>query len=92
MDNGSTSIRKAEMCGEGKYGMVCADGGHENIWASSNNTGLKKKLLKLQADVGGESTNCATFKTQAAEAANMRVFVGMVKEDAELKLFHSMLK
>ena len=28
------------------------------------------------------------FKIQAAEAANLRVFVGMVKGDAELKLFH----
>ena len=26
------------------------------------------------------------------EAANLRVFVGVVKGDAELKLFHSMLK
>ena len=26
------------------------------------------------------------------EAANLRVFVGMVKGDAELKIFHSMLK
>ena len=32
------------------------------------------------------------FKIKALEAANLRVFVGMVKGDAELKLFHSMLK
>ena len=29
---------------------------------------------------------------QAVEAANLRVFVGMVKDDAELKIFHFMLK
>ena len=53
---------------------------------------FSKKLLKWQADVGGESTKCATFKIQAVEAANLRVFVGMVKGDAELKIFHSVLK
>ena len=53
---------------------------------------FSKKLLKYQADVSGESTKCAIFKTQAVEAANLRVFVGMVKGDAKLKLFHSMLK
>ena len=53
---------------------------------------FSKKLLKWQADVGGELKKFATFKTQAMEAANLRVFVGMVKGDAELKLFHSMLK
>ena len=41
---------------------------------------------------GGESTKCATFKIQAAEAANLRIFVGMVKGNTELKRFHSMLK
>ena len=53
---------------------------------------FSKKLFKWQADVRGESTNCATFKIQAAETANLRVFMGMVKGDAELKIFHSMLK
>ena len=51
-----------------------------------------KKLIKWQADVGGESTKCATFKMQALKAANLRVFVGMVKGDAELKISYSMLK
>ena len=53
---------------------------------------FSKKLLKWQADSGWESTKCAAFKIQAAEAANLRVFVGMVKGDMELKIFHSMLK
>ena len=53
---------------------------------------FSKKLLKRQVDVGGESKKRATFKIQAAEAENWRVFVGMVKGDAELKIFHSMLK
>ena len=45
---------------------------------------FSKKLLKWQADVEWESTKCATFKIQAVEAANLQVFVGMLKEDAEL--------
>ena len=53
---------------------------------------FSKKLLKWQAYIRGEPTKCATFKIQAAEAENLRVFVGMVKGDAELKIFHSMLK
>ena len=72
--------------------MVRADGGHENIWASSYNTRVLKKLLKWQADVGGESTKFATFKIKEVEAANLRVFFGMVKGDAELKILHSILK
>ena len=38
--------------------------------------------MKWQTDVGGESTKCATFKMQAVEAENLRLFVGMVKGDA----------
>ena len=50
------------------------------------------KQLKQQADVGGGSTKCAIFKTQAVEVANLRVFVGEVKGDAYLELFNSELK
>ena len=53
---------------------------------------FSKKLLKWQADVGGESKKCATFKTQAVEAENLLVFFVIVKGYAELRLFHSMLK
>ena len=53
---------------------------------------FKKKLLKWQADVGGESKKCAMFKTQVVEVANLRVFVGEVKGDAYLELFNSELK
>ena len=53
---------------------------------------FSKKLLKYQADVGTESTKCATFKMQTAEVENLRVFVGMVKRDMELKLFHYISK
>ena len=35
---------------------------------------------------------CATFKLQAVEAEHLRVFLGIVKVDAKLKIFHSMLK
>ena len=50
------------------------------------------KIMKWQVNVGGELTKCATFKIQAVEAANLQVFVGMVKGEAELKTSHSMLK
>ena len=42
--------------------------------------------------MGGESKKCARFKIQAVEVANVWVFVGMVKGDTELKIFHYMLK
>ena len=45
---------------------------------------FSKKLFKQQAYVGGESTKCTTFKIKAAEAEKLRVFVVMVKGDAEL--------
>ena len=72
--------------------MVSADRGHENVWVSSDFTGVLEKILKWQADIGEESIKCATFKIQAVEAAKLREFVGVVKEDAELKILHSMLK
>ena len=72
--------------------MVSADRDRVNIWASSAYTGVLQKLLKQQADVERESTKCTKFKIQVAEKANMRIFVGMVKWDAELKIIHSMFK
>ena len=38
--NVSTNSRAAERCREGEYGMVSADGGRENVWASSDNAGV----------------------------------------------------
>ena len=35
---------------------------------------------------------CATFKIQAVEASTFWVFVGMVKGNTKLKIFHSILK
>ena len=72
--------------------MASADGGRELFWASINYTGVLKKTSKMAGRCWGESTKCATFKIQAVEVANLRVFVGMVKGDAELKIFHSMLE
>ena len=86
---GSNCDRAAAIFREGG---ICGDGCHEHVWAGRNNTGVFEFFLKGQVDVKGESTKCATLKTQAMEAANLREFVGMVKGDAELKLFHSMLK
>ena len=53
---------------------------------------FSKKLIKWQEYFRGESKKCTTFKIQAVEAANLRVFVGTVKGDRELKIFHSTLK
>ena len=72
--------------------MVRDNRGHENVWARSDNTRVFEKLLKLQVDVRGELTKCARFKIQAVESENLQVFVGMVKGDAELKMFHYILK
>ena len=72
--------------------MVRADRGCEMFGPAGTTHEFSKKILKYQADVRGESTKCATFKIQAVEAANLQVFFGMVKGDAELKIFHSMLK
>ena len=46
-NNGSTDIRAASRCGEEKYGMVSADGGRENVWDSSDNTGVLEKTSKI---------------------------------------------
>ena len=51
-----------------------------------------EKLTKWQADVERESTKCTKFKIQAVEAANLRVFVGMIKGEVDLKISHSILK
>ena len=72
--------------------MFSADRGREIVLAKSNNTGVLIKLIKWKADIGGESTKCNRFKIQTVEAENFRVFVGMIKGDTELKIFHSMLK
>ena len=50
------------------------------------------KTLKWQADICRESTKFAMFKTESTEAANLQVFLGMVKYDAELELLYSMVK
>ena len=72
--------------------MVCAGGGSENVWDGSKNAGVFEKTTEMAGRCWWGVEKCATFKMQAVEAANLRVFVGMVKGDAELKLSHSMLK
>ena len=82
----------AARCREGGYGMVRTDGGCEIFWSSSDKAGFFEKTSEIAVGCQGESNKCATFKIQAVEAANLRVFVGMVKGDAELKILHSMLE
>ena len=89
-NNYSTNSRATARCGEGKYRIVSADGGREIFRLAAITQEFLEKLIKWQADVGGESTNCAMFKIQVVEAANLRLFVSMVKGDAELKIFHLM--
>ena len=79
------------------------EGGENTVWSALTEVvkmfgpaaitqEFSKILIKWQTDVGVESTKCATFKIQAAEADILWVFLGMVKGDVELKIFHSMLK
>ena len=39
-NNGSTNSRASARYGEGEYGMVSSDRGRENVWDSSDNTGV----------------------------------------------------
>ena len=53
---------------------------------------FSKKILKWQAYVGGESTNCATFKIKAVECCKFVGICGYGKRGRRVKKFHSMLK
>ena len=53
---------------------------------------FSKKLLKWQANVVGDSTKRALFKTQVGGVSDLRLLIFMVRGDAELKLFDSMVK
>ena len=46
---------------------------------------ISKKFQNDRQMLGGGSEKRPTFKIQAAEAAKLRVFVGMIKGEAELK-------
>ena len=72
--------------------MVSPDGGRAIFGPSARTQELSGILLKWKSDFKGESIKCATFKIQAVEAANLKVFFGMVKGDAEFKTFRSVLK
>ena len=72
--------------------MVSADGGRENAWARSDSTVILENTNQMAGRCWVESTKCATFKIQAVEAENLRLFVGMVKRGYGVKIFHSMLK
>ena len=39
-NNGSTNSRESARCRGGGYRMVSSDGGHENVSASSDHTGV----------------------------------------------------
>ena len=46
-NNRSTGNRAAGRCGEGEYMIVNTDGGRENVWDSSDDTGALKKTSKI---------------------------------------------
>ena len=52
-DSGSTDSRSEAIFGEGEYGMVHAEESHENIWASSNNTGVLEKTTEMAGGCRG---------------------------------------
>ena len=47
MNNNSTDIRAAQRCRKGRYRMVSANKGCENVWAGSYYTGVIKKTYKI---------------------------------------------
>ena len=42
-----TNIKEAARCGGGGFRMVSADGGREDVWASSNYTGVFEKTTQM---------------------------------------------
>ena len=53
---------------------------------------FSKNLLNGRHMLGESQQSAPRLKYKRVKAANLQVFVGMVKGDAELKIFHSMLK
>ena len=49
-------------------------------------------MLKGKSDVGGDDYKAKDLRDQASESQNIQVFVGVVKGDTGLKIFHSMVK
>ena len=52
-NNGGTNSRASERCKGGEYRTVGADGGRENVWASSDYTGVLKKTSKTKVRCWG---------------------------------------
>ena len=53
---------------------------------------FSKRMLKGQSNVGGDESKAKDFRDQALESQNLQVFVGVVKGDTKLKVFHSMVE
>ena len=62
------------------------------VGEASTSQKLLKQMLKGHSDVGGDYSKAKYFTYQALELKNLKVFVGVVKGDTKLKVFHSMLK
>ena len=92
MNNGNTNSRGEQGAGGWDTGWSALTEAMKMFGLAAITQEFSEELLKWQADFGGKSTKCATFKIQTIEASNLWVFVGMVKGGAELKIFHSMLK
>ena len=74
----ATEAGQHQLVGRGSTGWSALTEAVTMVGLAATMQDFSKKLLKCQADVDGESTKCATFKTQTLEAANLWVFVGMV--------------
>ena len=83
---------KQQFTGRGSTGWSALTEAVKMFGPAATTQDFSKKILRWQADFMGEWTKCATFKIKAVEATNLRVFVGMINGDVELKIFHSMLK
>ena len=64
----------------------------DRVGAAATSTFFLQRMLKGQLEVGDDNAKAKDFRAQALELQNLQVFVGMVKGDTELKIFHSMIK
>ena len=62
------------------------------VGAAATSQKMSNYMLKWQSDDGGDDSKAKEFRAQALESKNILVFVGVVKGDTELKVFHSMVK
>ena len=71
MSTSETAAGQQQFTGRGSIVWSALTAALKTFWLAATMQEFSKKMLEWQADIGGESTKCAMFKTQAAEAANL---------------------